>query len=265
MAISNTCPAAALATEDPETIAVETSVEEAVEWLEEKDYDVAPVLEESVPIGYVAREDLAQTGIDQEDSVGDYVAEITVEMMISPQASFEEVLEALSDQGHYFLGGHNDINGVLTRADLNSQPARNHLFTAVLELERQLRELVEEETSDWREWASFLDTDRQVEIETDYNEAKRANVELEHIHHVTFGELKEAVVRCEECREVCADATDGTVGSGLGEIVALRNDIAHAKPIIQNTDVDADQDGDGRTIADLRSLYDNIKSYQDTL
>jgi len=42
--------------------------------------------------------------------------------MISGDAAFPDVVDALTEHPAYFLGGHDHVSGVLTRADLNTAP-----------------------------------------------------------------------------------------------------------------------------------------------
>ncbi len=70
--------------------------------------------------------------------------------MISGDTSFSGVLSALIPKPVYFLGGHNHVTGILTRADLNTAPARMYLFDRITYLEEHLRALILSEAPDWK-------------------------------------------------------------------------------------------------------------------
>jgi predicted transcriptional regulator len=64
------CTARDLATADPQTPRADESVGTAATWLRTNGYDVAPVVDDNTPVGYVALEDLADAPSD--DPVADH-------------------------------------------------------------------------------------------------------------------------------------------------------------------------------------------------
>jgi len=119
------CTAGDLATKSVDTVPTEWTVDEAHKWLSENGYDVSPVVDGDQPLGYISIDDLAEA--PSSESVSDHRQPITLEEVISTDADFGTVLSALYDEGFYFLGGRNQVTGILTRADLNTSPAYIHL------------------------------------------------------------------------------------------------------------------------------------------
>jgi hypothetical protein len=182
--------------------------------------------------------------------------------MISGDTSFAESLAALIEEPVYFLGGHNRITGVLTRADLNTAPARMYLFDRITYLEEHLRELISAEVSEWRQ--TPVSSDEIEGIEDRYADAKAANVELSEIHYAQFSTLRTIVSSVEDCWQACGFSTRGKAQSRLHDITELRNDVAHANLFVENTDSDEFLSS-GRTTENLYTLLNDIKQILDSL
>ncbi|MDB2276753.1 CBS domain-containing protein, partial [Halorubrum ezzemoulense] len=184
-------------------------------------YDAAPVERDGDPVGFIHKDDVddADTG----DTLEAALTPLTIDYMISGDTSFSESLEALIEEPVYFLGGHNRITGVLTRADLNTPPARMYLFDRITYLEEHLRALISAEVSEWRQTPGSAD---EIEgIEDRYADAKAANVELSEIHYAQFSTLSTIVSSVEDCWRVCGFSTRGNAQSRLHDITELRNDV----------------------------------------
>lgn len=247
------CTAAALATNNPDGIAASTEIEAAIEWLDENGYDVAPVFENETTIGYLDRADISAdsaTGTAQT-----HAKQITLREIISPAASFETVLDALYEQPVYFLGGQDELTGILTRADLNSTPARTHLFTRILRLEDCFRRLIEREVPDWEDTPG-LSPDILDGIDNRYRQAQAANVELSKLHYAQFSTLTTIIGAHDACWQACGYEADHQASARLSKLTDLRNDVAHATPIIQNTARGFGESG--RTITELSELSEEI-------
>jgi hypothetical protein len=221
--------------------------------LTENGFDAAPVYADDGPIGFLRKDDVATD--DDGDTLDDHLTPLTIDYMISGDAAFPASLAALIEHPVFFLGGHNNVTGILTRADLNTAPARIYLFDRITYLEEHLRELILDKKSDWRNTpvsAGELD-----EIEDRYNEAQAANVALDKIHYAQFSTLGTIVTSVEACWQTCGFSTKGTADSRLHEITELRNDVAHANLLVENT-ASNDFLSSGRTTENLHNILDTI-------
>lgn len=125
--------AAELATGSVEHVSYEIAPSTAAEWLATNGYDAAPVGRDGDPVGFIHEDDVGTE--DTGDTPEAALTPLTIDYMISGDTSFAESLAALIEEPVYFLGGHNRITGILTRADLNTPPARMYLFDRVTYLE----------------------------------------------------------------------------------------------------------------------------------
>lgn len=246
--------AAELATGSVKHISYDTAPTAAAEWLASNGYDAAPVDRQGNPVGFIHQDDVNTE--ESAETLETVLTPLTIDYMISGDTSFINSLDALIEEPVYFLGGHNQITGVLTRADLNTSPARMYLFDRITYLEEHLRELISAEVSDWRQ--TPVSPDEIDGIEKRYADAKAANVELSEIHYAQFSTLSTIVSSVEACWQQCNFSTAGKAQSQLRDITDLRNDVAHANLLVENTDSDGVLSR-GRTAENLYTLLEDIE------
>jgi hypothetical protein len=251
------CTASELATHTVEHLEHDTPPSDAAEWLSENGYDAAPVYADNDPIGFIHTDDV--TTDDDGNTLDDHLTALTIDYMISGDTSFTAVLSALIENPVYFLGGPNHVTGILTRADLNTAPVRIYLFDRITYLEEHLRELILDKKPDWKNTpvtANELDN-----IENRYEDARAANVALEEIHYASFSALETIVTSVKACWQACGFSAKGGADSRLHEVTALRNDVAHANLLVENTGSNEFL-SNGRT---TENLYDTLETIDQVL
>lgn len=226
------CTAAELATHSVEHPDQDTPPSDAAAWLDENGYDAAPVYADDDPVGFLHEDDV--TTDDGGDSLENQLTPLTIDYMISGDTSLTDILSALIEQPVYFLGGHNHVTGILTRADLNTAPARIYLFDRITYLEEHLRELILERKPDWKN--TPVAVDELNVIEDRYEDAQAANVALDELHYAQFSTLETIATSVDACWQTCGFSTKGGANSRLHEVTELRNDVAHANLLVENTD-----------------------------
>lgn len=251
------CTAAELATHSVEHLDHDTPPSTAAGWLAENGYDAAPVYADDDPIGFIHKDDV--TTDDDGNTLDDHLTPLTIDYMISGDTAFPAVLDALIEKPVYFLGGHNHVTGILTRADLNTAPARIYLFDRITYLEEHLRELILDTKPDWK--TTPVTTAELDDIEDRYEDAQAANVALDELHYAQFSTLETIVTSVEACWQTCGFSTKGSADSRLHEVTDLRNDVAHANLLVENTDSNEFL-SDGRT---TENLYDTLGTINDVL
>jgi len=247
------CTAAELATHSVEHLQHDTPPSTAAEWLAENGYDAAPVYANDDPIGFIHKDDV--TTDDDGDTLEDHLTPLTIGYMISGDTSFTDILSALIENPIYFLGGHNHVTGILTRADLNTAPARIYLFDRITYLEEHLRELILDKKPDWK--TTPVTADELDDIEDRYEDAQAANVALAELHYAQFSTLETIVTSVEACWQTCGFSTKGGADSRVHDITDLRNDVAHANLLIENTDSNEFL-SNGRTTENLSDTLETI-------
>jgi len=247
------CTAAELATHSVEHLEHDTPPSDAAAWLNENGYDAAPVYADNGPTGFIHKDDV--TTDDDGNTLDDHLTPLTIDYMISGDTSFTDVLSALIENPVYFLGGPNHVTGILTRADLNTAPVRIYLFDRITYLEEHLRELILDTKPDWK--TTPVTTDELDDIEDRYEDAQAANVALDELHYAQFSTLETIATSVEACWQTCGFSTKGGADSRLHDVTDLRNDVAHANLLVENTDSN-DFLSNGRTTENLYNTLETI-------
>ncbi|ELZ42947.1 transcriptional regulator [Halorubrum californiense DSM 19288] len=251
------CTAAELATHSVERLDHDTAPSTAAAWLADNGYDAAPVYADDDPVGFIHKDDV--TTDDDGTTLADHLTPLTIDYMVSGDTSFTALLSALIDNPVYFLGGPDQVTGILTRADLNTAPARIYLFDRITYLEEHLRELVLDVKPDWK--TTPVTRDELDGIEARHEDAQAANVALDELHYAQFSTLQTIVTNVETCWEACGFTTKGTADSRLHDVTDLRNDVAHANLLVETTD-NTDFLASGRT---TENLYRTLETIDDVL
>jgi uncharacterized protein YciU (UPF0263 family) len=253
------CTAGDLATRSIASQSLDATVAESTDWLESEGFDVAPVIDGETVVGYAELEDLQDATAD--DQIGEHTNPVTLEEIISTDATFDEVLSALYEAPFYFLGGRNRLTGILTRADLNTSPAMIHLFDRITLLEERFRDLICDEAPDWKDRVP-LDPDIVDGIVERHADARRSNIELDEIHYAQFSTLATIISNIEACWDACGFSSDHRASSQLDDLTKLRNSVAHSQLIVQHT---GEGLGKGRTIGTVEQTYMTLTDCLDAL
>ena len=248
------CTASNLATFDLYEVDAKDTSQAVHDDLAEREYDVAPVVQNSEPYGFVKRIDLEDA--PDESPVKDHATTVELEHLIAPDAEFETVLEALYERPRYFIASQDEISGILTRADLNSQPARLHMFTHISLFEQTARDLIKSKVPNWWE-QTHLKTAVKDDIKSNQEKARENNVDLPAIHYAQLSTINKVLTSHEQCWRELGFDTDHEASPWLHDVKELRNDVAHSNPIIQNTERGLTEEG--RTITELLDTYQFIR------
>lgn len=253
------CTAGDLATRSIASQSPDATVAATTDWLESEGYDVAPIIDGETVMGYVELDHLQDAAAD--DQIAAHTNPVTLEEIISTDATFDEVLSALYEAPFYFLGGRNRLTGILTRADLNMSPAMIHLFDRITLLEERFRDLILDEALDWKERVP-LDPNVVEDIEERHVDARQSNIELDEIHYAQFSTLATIISNIEACWDACDFSSDHRASSQLDDLTELRNCVAHSQLIVQHT---GEGLGKGRTIGKVEQTYTTLTDCLDAL
>ena len=253
------CTAGNLATRSIASQSPDTTVAATTDWLESEGYDVAPVIDGETAVGYVELNYLQDASAD--DQIAAHTNLVTLEEIISTDATFDEVLSALYEASFYFLGGRNRLTGILTRADLNTSPALIHLFDRITLLEERFRDLILDEAPDWKGRVS-LGPNIVEDIEERHADARQSNIELDEIHYAQFSTLVTLISNIEACWDACGFSSAHRASSQLNDLTKLRNSVAHSQLIVQHTGRGL---GKGRTIGKVEQTYTTLTDCLDIL
>ena len=255
-------------TTDVDCLPGNKTVDEAVEWFDERGYTAAPIAGSS-PTAYVTAEAVAAAETEEPEATLAALGEpVSLSRLVSPDLGFEGMLDALRAEPVYFVGWDGEVEGVFSRADLNKPPAHAHLYTLVYELEARLRDLVDERT-DWEVILRNIDYDGD-EYNTEYDMLREeyegyvdADLHLRPIDYTTFWQLEQVVDEHDDLWKLLPFSSRDRAVRKLGAIRDLRNQVAHYGNVIHS--MDADLLATGRDIIGLKETYTAIVEIIDAL
>lgn len=233
---------AAVMTKDPLGFGVDEPASETYFDLHYRDFDAALVFEDPenrVGLqGYVSRQQLKS---GEGAALSGRIEALDDGILLSPDAGMDSLIESLGTHRFQFVGAPENVEGVVTRFDLNRLPVFLHLFDRFSEFEIGLRNLIREELPDWEEQTSvYVHSQRDDELYHD----KLAMASLSNlIDIVDEGDLDTEIRRDIRGYDVT-----------LEDLESLRNKVAHYNPII-HTMGGSSEHSDERDAPQLRSEY----------
>lgn len=211
---------AAIMTADPVGYGINESASETYFDLHYRDFDAALVFDDpdqrTGVRGYVSRQRLRS---GDGDALREQQQELTEEILLAPEAGIQALIESLSTSRFQFVGSPDEVQGIVTRFDLNRLPVFLHLFDRFSELEIGLRNLIRTELPNWEDETSvYVHSQSNDDLYTD----KLASASLSNLVEI----VDEAGLDTEIRRDIRGyDVT-------LDDLVTLRNMVAHYNPIV---------------------------------
>jgi len=170
------CTAGTIATPNPAYRNPTDTAGDTLAWLETNDYDSAPVYADNSPVGYITIDTLQDA--TEDTPLDELYLPLTIDVIIAADASFDTVLDALYDRPFYYLADRNTVTGILTRADLNTEPVYQHLYTHLSRLEHTLRDCIQTHAPDWQD-TTPLNPEILENIHDRHEEAAQSDVALD--------------------------------------------------------------------------------------
>lgn len=202
------------------------TVGEALEMLEGRGYDQAPILDEGQVAGYVLTEELRIA--DRNALVRDVGADIRVGRIVSADAPIGEALDWVLAPGLLFILEGRRITGFVTVSDFNKQPARTYLYLLVASLEIALADLVRRRYPDSQQTAidRLTKPDRE-QVMSRYQADRALDIESDLVAYLDFSQLLTTIAKDKSLRQVLGYASRASWKDETGAIVKLRNDVMH--------------------------------------
>ncbi|PAU95395.1 hypothetical protein CK503_04150 [Aliifodinibius salipaludis] len=198
--------------------------------LEKLDFDVAGVKEnkESRVAGFIYKNDLKDS-----DLVGDAIIDLTPNFLIGSATPLAEIFEILKTKDFIFVLVGQQVQGIITRADLNKPPVRIYLFGLISLFEMHLTFWIHEEykTEDWKK---SLNKNRLKKAKHIQKLRKERNEEVGLLHCLQLCDKRDLVLQNDAVRKILNLDDLDTSKNNLEEIEQLRNSLAHSQVDIAN-------------------------------
>lgn len=242
-----------LMTTELKYIEPEKSVAEAFEWISNEGYTAVPLKKESAPYYFITDEQIESKKDSGHGSasIHEYAQRIDLDRLISPDTEFKRLLESLYDELFYFIGWNDDIEGIITIADLNKPPVYAFLYTKIYQAESHLRDIVDENVTD-----TFIEENTKYAMKN-YKKHGTADLQLRLVDYTNFGDLERMIKNHDSAWEGLSFEQKGETIRVLGEIRKVRNEIAHYGNVIDVMRIDPGSKD--RDVRDLKGIYEGIE------
>lgn len=248
-------------TQNPLSFYHDDNVHDVYLTLVRNDYDAAPVRDRGSEdcLGLVSKAEL--TGADTGTLADGYIKEIDESRLVPITASIDEALKRLRGRRFCLVGTEDDVQGIVTRFDLNSMEMYFHLYAKFAQFEIGLRNAIRDYGVDWE--------DALVEAGIDWKYIKDRNEKYIEKSDVAQDVL-DTLLLSDLIKIVKNSKVSGTIGfeqSNLGvqpsSINDLRVSVAHYQPLIHTMDTMSWTKQ--RTTGDFGDIYDALNDCLETL
>lgn len=210
---------------------VESNAYDAREALSVRDFDVAGVkeTEDGAVVGYVQAVDLG------DQTVREYVKEISPNHLISDSTPIAEIFSVLSEMDFAFVLSGKHISGIITKADINKPPVRIYIFGIISLLEMHLNAWINHYYPE-NSWVNDVPEKRMQEASEIFELRKGKNQELSLLECLQLCDKRDLLAKSTHFREDF-DFSRGNFDSFVKSVEKIRNELAHSQySIISNVE-----------------------------
>jgi hypothetical protein len=196
---------------------------EAKETLVKRDFDIAGVKSDiSGPvIGYVKTSELSG-GVFK-----NYVRKIEISNVVSDSTPLANIINVFNENEFVFVLSSNQINGIITKADINKPPVRIYLFGMVSLLEMHLNLWISNHYQN-EIWKGLIKGDRVAKAEEVFKKRKGENQELTLLECIQLCDKKEILINSDKFLEKFGFSKKGFQGF-INRAEKIRNELAHSQ------------------------------------
>ena len=161
------------------------------------------------------------------ETSGDAAKLVPLERVVAPATPLWSCLDRIARDGPLFVLGDHGLDGIVTRADLNKQPARLLMFGVISTLEMVLLALIRRnhEADGWR---GLVSEDRLGKAEALHTERRRRREEIDLVDCLQLGDKVTVCLKTSDIRDVWG--LSKSKGESLfKDLQRIRDNLAHAQ------------------------------------
>ena len=188
----------------------------------ERDYDVLGVVDNKLKkIGYIKKESLKGSNIREN------LLEFSIPQLISESTPLDELFEILTDKEFAFILNGNEIEGIVTRADINKIIVRIYLFGIISLYELHLNYWIKQ-TYINEAWKAKLSSKRLQSAEGVFHERVGNNDQLTLLECLQICDKKD-ILKSTESFIGTFNYSKSKLKQLLERIEKIRNELAHSQ------------------------------------
>jgi hypothetical protein len=203
----------------------EKPASEIRDFLKKQDYDVVGVRKDGSIAGYAERDALS------EGCLGDYLEQFEPGQVLESNAPLRDVFSIICQNGTCFVTHFGNVNGIITKGDLQKAPVRMWLFGLITMIEMQMLRLIRE-TYPEDQWESCLSIGRLDSVDRIFADRAKRNAQIDRADCLQFCDKRTIFEKTSSL--VCTSGFEAKrdFSSFFKQFENLRNELAHSQDII---------------------------------
>ncbi len=191
-------------------------------FMKEKEYDVVGIRKNGKIVGYVEQNEL------NKGHLMDHLKRFKNTDIIPYTTSLTSVFKSFRQKNRLFIESFNDVNGIVTKGDLQKHPVRLWLFGIISLVEMQMLRIIRDYCPG-ESWKEYLNNTRKEHIMDIYNKRVERNQHIDPNECLEFCDKKTIILK----NKKIFDGFNGLTKSGtkklLEETEDIRNELAHSQ------------------------------------
>jgi len=228
---------------------IDDSPSEVLKVMEDKNYDVVPVVKNDVPVGFVRRDKLKDVG-----SIVEALEEFNLDHFISRDTQINVALELLLKRDFLFVLGDSSIVGIVTKADLGKRAVTVFFYSMLSILETEFARMIRKEVPNP---LANLREDRRKKILNQIKKGRVENVDLEVLEYFYLKDLVNVIIENKGLIEKLGYRSREEVERSFDRLIEIRNRIAH--PVRRLVTCDDDIKMLKESYNDIQRLFSKLR------
>lgn len=208
--------------QNPDTCTWDSDPISTLNKMNRENYDLMPLRENCVLVGYVERKTLEQT-----KEIKPAFREIMVDRIVSADTRILDMINLFQASRFFFVLEGNKLVGLVTYSDLNKSPVRALLFILISKLEFLLLQRIKSHYKDALSWFNKLDSKRQNKIKSIFEDKKKDDVDTAIEDCLNLGDMLCILEKDEDFRSKIGYPSKSSCENELGSLDNLRNRTMH--------------------------------------
>ncbi|MCW8964131.1 MAG: HD domain-containing protein [Gammaproteobacteria bacterium] len=175
--------------------------------------------------GFLTRDQIEATGV-----CGNYSRPFSDDQVLDGDASFAEVIHVLTRHDYCFISLIGQVQGVITRDDMNKPYMRMWLFGIITLSEMRITDLIKRYFSE-EDWQALLPTGRIEAAQALHSERQRLNQHCELIDCLQLADKGLLLINDPGLLDSMGFSSRSAAKKVLKQVQSLRNNLAHAQDI----------------------------------
>jgi hypothetical protein len=163
---------------------------------------------------------------------GDYAHPLEQAVTLADSTPLIDLTRAMLEREWVLVRALGEVNGIVTRSDLQDPPVRMWLFGMITVIELRFQKMIEERF-EGEEWVKYMSPARLEKARQMLAERQRRGQEASLTDCLQFSDKAQIVARDETLRQQAGFLSRNRADEGIKRLERLRNNLAHSQNIVE--------------------------------